>query len=314
MTTFKLQAFNQAGEQFSTIRDLVRFAVSTFQKHHLFFGHGTDNAYDEAVYLILHTLHLPLDQLEPYLDARLLDDEISAVLKVLHLRVVKRLPAPYITNEANFLGYSFYVDERVIIPRSYLGEVLLNGSLEPWLEYPELVHNILDLCTGNGSLAIIAADYFTDAEVVASDISLDALDVAKKNIEKYALQDRITIQQSDLFAKLKKRKFDLILTNPPYVDKSRMDFLPEEYRHEPCMALSGGDNGLVLVDNILKNSVNHLTKDGVLLLEMGDNRLELEERYPGLNFAWLDTENKEGFLFVLSALDLKEYFGKKQKT
>jgi len=312
--TFKLQAFNQAGERLSTIRDLLRFAVSTFQKHHLFFGHGTDNAYDEAAYLILHTLHLPLDQLDPYLDAKLLDDEVSAVLKVLHLRVVKRLPAPYITHEANFLGYSFYVDERVIIPRSYLAEVLLNGRLEPWLEYPELVHNVLDLCTGNGSLAIIAADYFTDAEIVASDISFDALDVAKKNIEKYVLQDRITIQQSDLFAKLKKRKFDLIMTNPPYVDKHRMNSLPEEYRHEPHIALSGGNNGLALVDNILKNAANHLTEAGVLLLEMGDNRMELEDSYPGLNFAWLDTENQDGFVFVLNALDLKEYFGKKQKT
>jgi ribosomal protein L3 glutamine methyltransferase len=314
MTSFKLQAFNQANEQLRTIRDLLRFAVSTFHKHHLFFGHGTDNAYDEAVYLILHTLHLPLDQLEPYLDAKLLDDEVTAVLKSLHLRVVKRLPAPYITHEANFLGYSFYVDERVIIPRSYLGEVLLNGSLEPWLEYPELVHSVLDLCTGNGSLAIIAADYFTDAEVVASDISLDALDVARKNIEKYELQDRIAIQQSDLFTKLKKRKFDLILTNPPYVDKKRMDLLPEEYKHEPHISLSGGNNGLVLVDSILKNATNHLTKDGILLLEMGDNRLELEERYPGLSFTWLDTENQEGFVFILNALDLKGYFGKKQKA
>ncbi|MCC2644554.1 MAG: ribosomal protein N(5)-glutamine methyltransferase, partial [Burkholderiales bacterium] len=191
----------------------------------------------------------------------------------------------------------------------YLGEILLNGSLDPWIEHQELVHSVLDLCTGNGSLAIIAADYFTDAQVVASDISPGALEVARKNVEKYALQDKITILQSNLFAKLKKRKFDLILTNPPYVDKARMDMLPEEYHHEPSLALSGGDNGLTLVDDILKNSANHLTEFGILLLEMGDNKLELEERYPGLGFSWLDTQNKEGFVFVLSAKALKEYFG-----
>ena len=166
------------------------------------------------------------------------------------------------------MGYSFYVDERVIIPRSYLGEILLNGSLDPWVEHPELVHNVLDLCTGNGSLAIIAADYFTDATVVASDISLDALDVAKKNVEKYAFtRQNPPYNNQILFAtKLKKRKFDLILTNPPYVDKSRMDNLPEEYKYEPRIALSGGVCGLILVDNILKNAANHLNEFGDFLL------------------------------------------------
>lgn len=295
----------------NTIRDLVRFAVSNFQKYQLCFGHGTDNAYDEAVYLILHTLHLPLEQLEPYLDAKLLDDEINQVLKILHTRICQRIPAAYITHEANFLGYSFYVDERVIIPRSYIGEILKNGALDPWIEHSELVHDILDLCTGNGSLAVMAADYFIDAQIVASDISADAIDVAKKNIEKYALQDRIMLQQSDLFAALKKRKFDLILTNPPYVDKLQINLLPKEYQHEPHIALSGGDNGLVLIEKILKNAANYLTEFGILVLEMGDNRIELEEQYPGLNFVWLNTENMDGFVFVLKVFDLKEYFGKK---
>lgn len=312
--TFKPQAFNQALGRLSTIRDLLRFAVSTFHKYRLFFGHGTDNAYDEAAYLILHTLHLPLEQLEPYMDAKLLDDEINAVIKVLHTRVTKRLPAPYITHEANFLGYLFYVDERVIIPRSYLGEVLLNGSLEPWIEYPELIHNVLDLCTGSASLAIIAADCFTDAKVTASDISLDAIEVAQKNVEKYALQDRITLEQSDLLDRFKKSKFDLIITNPPYVDQARMDHLPEEYRHEPCLALSGGDDGLIFVDKILKGAAGCLDEFGILVVEVGDNRIELEERYPGLSFIWLDTENMQGFVFVLTAASLREYFGKKRKT
>lgn len=306
---YNISVFNQAKEQLITIRDLLRFAVSVFQEHKLYFGHGTDNAYDEAVYLILHTLYLPLDQLTPYLDARLLDDEISKVLDALHIRVDKRIPAPYITHEANFLGYSFYVDERVIIPRSYLGELLLDGSFEPWIEYPELVHSVLDLCTGNGSLAIIAADCFPDAEIVACDISSEALKVAQVNIEKYAVQNTVTIYESDLFSKLKKQKFDLILTNPPYVDKKRMNQLPKEYLHEPGMALSGGGDGLVLIDKILKQAHTHLNEFGVLVLEMGDNSLELEENYPGLNFTWLDTQNHEGFVFVLTAAELESYFG-----
>lgn len=309
--TFKLQRFNQAQAQLSTVRDLVRFAVSNFQKHQLFFGHGTDNAYDEAVYLILHTLSLPIDLLEPYLDAKLLDDEINDVLKVLHTRIVKRIPASYITNESHFLGYSFYVDERVIIPRSYLAELLLNGSFDPWIEHTELVHNVLDLCTGNGSLAIIAADYFIDANIVATDISKDALQVARTNIEKYELQDKITLLESDLFKAVKKQKFDLILTNPPYVDKKRMDLLPKEYHYEPQIALAGGNDGLAMVDTILKNAVNYLTEFGVLVLEMGDNAHELEERYSGLEFHWLKTENGNGFVFILTFSDLKEYFGKK---
>jgi ribosomal protein L3 glutamine methyltransferase len=306
---YKVEAFNQAVGKVLTIRDVLRLAVSNFQKNELYYGHGTDNAYDEAVYLILHTLHLPLDQLEPYLDAKLLDNEIDELFSVLDIRISKRLPAPYITHEAICQSYSFYVDERVIIPRSYLAEIILNDQLTPWIEYPELVHKILDLCTGNGSLAVIASDYFSDSNIVASDISQAALDVAAINIKGYKLDDRITLCKSDLFIKLSKYKnsFDLILTNPPYVDKLRMDTLPPEYLHEPGLALAGGENGLTFVDKILKQSVNYLSDFGVLAVEMGDNCSEIEERYIGLDFTWINTENDEGFVFVVTKQALVNY-------
>jgi len=307
---FITMSFNNIQNKLSTIRDLLRLAVSLFNENKLYFGHGTDNAYDEAVYLILHTLHLPLDQLEPYLDAKLLDHEIEKILTALDKRITNRLPAPYITNEAIFQGYSFYVDNRVIIPRSYIAEILLNGNLNSWIEHPELVHNVLDLCTGNGSLAIIAADYFNDSNVVAVDLSNDALEVAEINVKNYNLEDKVTLVNSDLFSELVEyqNSFDLILTNPPYVDKSRMDNLPPEYLHEPGLALAGGEDGLSLVTQILEQSANYLSDFGILVLEMGDNRYELEEYYPGLNFSWVDTANGEGFVFVLTKQDLQDYF------
>lgn len=315
MADYQIEAFNElekqvvTGQQFA-LRDLLRLAVSLFNKYTLIFGHGTDNAYDEAVYLVLHTLNLPIDQLEPYLDAKLLPSEVTQLLAVLETRIIKRLPAAYITRQANFLDYTFYVDERVIIPRSYLAEIMLNGGLSQWIEHPELAHNVLDLCTGNGSLAIIAANYFYDSDVVASDISDDALEVAAINCNNYQLDDQITLLKSDLFSGLTEYRgmFDVILTNPPYVDEARMVGLPAEYLHEPRLALAGGDDGLIIVDRILKIASDYLTETGVLVLEMGDNQDELEEKYPGLNFNWLNTQNGAGVVFVLTYADLKSYF------
>jgi ribosomal protein L3 glutamine methyltransferase len=302
--------FDQAQQQFTTIRDLLRFAVSIFRRSQLFHGHGTTNAYDEAAYLILHSLNLPLDQLEPYLDASLLPYEVKQVLTILQQRVTKKLPAPYLTHEAIFHGYSFYVDERVIIPRSFIAEILLQDGLAPWIEHVELVHNVLDLCTGNGSLAIIAADYFYDSQVVAVDIAKDALDVAQINVNKYSLNQQISLIESNLFTNLVnyQGKFDLILTNPPYVDKHRMEQLPHEYLHEPRLALAGGDSGLELVEIILKQAKDYLSDYGILVVEMGDNRQELEELYPELPFVWLDTASGDGFVFVLTKQDLANYF------
>lgn len=309
MDNFK-QHLTEAGNSLTTIRDFIRFMVSSFEKHELSYGHGTDNAYDEAVYLTLSTLKLPLDQLKPYLDAKLLKHEISELIRICEKRVIDRLPAPYITNEANFLGYKFYVDSRVIIPRSYIAEIILDNGLQDFIEHPELVHNVLDLCTGNGSLAIIAADYFYDSYVIATDIDQNALDVAKINITKYDLDSVIELRQSNLLANLSDctHKFDLIMTNPPYVDKNIMQTLPDEYLHEPQISLFGGENGLQLIDTILKNAGQYLTEFGILVLEMGNNKDELETLYDGLEFKWLDTKGGDGFVFVLTKNDLDGYF------
>lgn len=295
---------------FVTVRDFIRYAVSEFSKHKLFFGHGTTNAYDEAASLVLQTLNLPIDQLEPYLDAKLLAEEKAQILENLKLRVEKKLPLAYITNTAYLQGYEFFVDERVIIPRSFIAEIILNGQLDPWIEHPELVHRALDLCTGNGSLATIMADHFYDAEVVAADISADALDVAAINLEKNQLAEHVTLIKSDLFRNLEEylEAFDLIVTNPPYVDKRRMDSLSDEYRHEPALALFGGDDGLELVDRILRQAKHYLTRFGVLVVEMGDNRFELEEMYPDLNLQWLETQSGDGFVFAVTREELADYF------
>ncbi|MFN8770455.1 MAG: 50S ribosomal protein L3 N(5)-glutamine methyltransferase [Neisseriaceae bacterium] len=304
------QQLVEAKNRLNTIRDFIRFMISQFQEHNLSYGHGTDNAFDEAVYVTLATLNLPLDQLDPFMDAKLLDSEIDQLLNVCRKRVENNLPAPYITNEANFLGYKFYVDERVIIPRSYIGEIILNKQLDEYFEHPELVHNVLDLCTGNGSLAIIAADYFYDSQVIASDIDNNALEVAKINIEKHGLREHIKLFQSNLFEKLSnyQGKFDLIITNPPYVDTERMSILPKEYLHEPKISLDGGNDGLILVDSIIKHARQYLSAFGILVLEMGDNLEELKSKYHGLNFKWLSTSNDDGFVFVLTKKDLDSYY------
>lgn len=293
-----------------TIRDWLRYAVSQFKKNGLYFGHGTTNAYDEAVCLILQSLNLPIDQLEPYLDAKLLADEKNLLLERIKERIEKRIPLPYITHEAWLQGYSFYVDQRVIIPRSFIAEIILNDQLAEWIEHPELVHCALDLCTGNGSLATIVADYFYDAEVVASDISDDALSVAEINLKRNQLDGKVDLVKSDLFKSLGDYlgAFDLIVTNPPYVDDRRMESLAPEYKYEPSLALFGGSGGLDLVDKILRQAKHYLTDAGILVLEMGDNRDELEDRYPDLNFKWMETLSGDGFVFVLSRADLEDYF------
>lgn len=297
-------------ESLVTLRDYIRYAVSEFRRNNLFFGHGTTNAYDEAVFLVLQSLSLPLDQLEPFFDARLLPDEKELILERIKRRVDERIPLSYITNEAYLQGYSFYVDKRVIIPRSFIAEHIVNNQLDEWIEHSELVHNILDLCTGNGSLATIAAHHYYDAEVVAVDISEDALDVANINIERNQVSDRVTLIKSDLFNELGDyfETFDLILTNPPYVDTRRMESLPKEYQYEPNLALFGGNDGLEFVDKILRQSKYYLSDFGVLVVEMGDNRFELEQMYPDLPFKWLESVSGDGVVFVLTKADLIDYF------
>ena len=290
--------FAEALGSLKTVRDFLRFAVSNFNAAGLFFGHGSDNAHDEAAYLILHTLNLPLDTLEPYLDAVLLPHERTKLLALLERRITERVPVAYLTNQAWQGDYDFYVDERVIVPRSFIYE-LLGEPLAPWIEYPELVHRALDLCTGSGCLAVQIADHYPDAEVDAVDISLDALEVAAVNVESYGFEERINLIHTDLFEGLE-GTYDLIVSNPPYVDAPRVDALPPEYLHEPELALGSGEDGLDATRQILLHAAKFLNPRGVLLVEIGHNRDVLEAAYPELPFVWLETSGGDGFVFLLT--------------
>jgi ribosomal protein L3 glutamine methyltransferase len=298
------QHFSNVAQDLHTVRDWLRFAVSRFYQAELFFGHGSSDAYDEAVYLILHTLHLPLDRLDPFLDARLTDGERTEVLNIIQRRVQERVPAAYLTNEA-FLGeFSFYVDERVIVPRSFIAE-LLRTQLSPWIAEPDAIGSVLDMCTGSGCLAILAADAFPCSQVDAVDLSADALAVAQHNVDDYELQDRVSLIQSDLFTQLGNKKYDLIISNPPYVDEPSVAALPQEYLHEPELALGSGDDGLDATRIILKHAAQHLSDNGVLIVEIGHNRDALEAAYPKLPFTWLDVTAGDQFVFMLHRNDLK---------
>jgi ribosomal protein L3 glutamine methyltransferase len=285
-----------------TVRDWLRFAVSRFREAGLSFGHGTTNARDEAAYLILHTLKLPLDGLDPFLDKALTAEEIEAVSRVLRLRVEQRVPAAYLTNEAWLGDFRFYVDERVIVPRSYIAE-LLRDKLSPWVKGPDSVGATLDLCTGSGCLAILLAQVFPNAGVDATELSPDALEVAKKNVADYGLEDRIRLVRGDLFAGLT-GPYQLIVSNPPYVNSDSMAALPPEYGAEPQMALAGGRDGLDIVRRIVSGAGAHLDQDGLLVVEIGHNREALERAFPRLPFTWLETSGGDGFVFLLTGAQL----------
>lgn len=291
--------------QLITLRDWLRFAVSRFNATGLVYGHGTATALDEAAFLILHTLHLPVDQLEPWMDCRLLMSERQALQQIIERRIATRKPAPYLTNQAWIQGHSFYVDERVIVPRSYIGE-LLAGDLEGIVPDPASVRSVLDLCTGSGCLAVLAALRFEEAKVDASEISADALAVAGINAREYHLDDRIELIRSDLFADLGRRQYDLILANPPYVDAEAVASFPPEYAAEPELAHAGGADGLNLVRRILAEAHNHLTPNGTLVVEIGRGRELLQCEFPNLPFLWLDTAESAGEVFALTRSDLDE--------
>jgi ribosomal protein L3 glutamine methyltransferase len=291
-------AFAGAASTLATVRDLLRFAVSRFSEAGLHFGHGTANAYDEAAYLILHTLHLPLDRLEPFLDARLLQGEVHAVLAILSRRVQERVPAAYLTHEAWLADHRFYVDERTIVPRSHIAE-LIGERFDAWLPDEDGVKRALDLCTGSGCLAILLAEALPEAKVDGADISAEALEVARRNVDDYALAERIELIRSDLFAGLGKRKYDLIVSNPPYVTAGSMERLPDEYRREPQLALAGGDDGLDIVRRIVAQARAHLTARGILVVEAGDARERVEAAFPKLELTWLETSAGDGLVFVL---------------
>lgn len=296
--------FEQAKHDLITVRDWVRYAVSRFHEAGLYFGHGNTNAYDEAVYLILHTLHLPPDRLEPFLDARLLPFEADKMVDVLDRRIRERLPSAYITREAWLQGFRFYVDERVIVPRSYLASLILD-RFQPWLPRPEGVARVLDLCTGSGCLAILLAHAFPDAQIDAVDVSPDALEVAGRNVADYGLEERIRLLRSDLFQDLEGEVYDLIVANPPYVDAAAMTALPREYSCEPRLALAGGEDGLDAVRTILAEAPGHLSPDGWLAVELGHHRTVLEAEYPNLEFLWPDLEGgEEEVVFLISRKEL----------
>jgi len=294
---------NNVADELLTVRDWMRWAVSRFNEADLFYGHGTENAWDEAAWLILATLHLPRHTLEPWLDARLTQKERLAVLNLLQQRIARRLPTAYLVQEAWLGEFRFYVDERVIVPRSYFAELLEDG-FSPWIENSEEVTSALDLCTGSGCLAILMAHAFPNAEIDAIDISPDALAVASRNIADYALEQQVQAIRSDLFGAVKNKRYDLILSNPPYVTTEAMDALPPEYRHEPSLALAAGEDGLDVVRRILKEAKRHLNPGGVIAIEVGHNRDLVEAAFPDLSAVWLDTETAAEKVFLVSRDDL----------
>nr|WP_314545203.1 50S ribosomal protein L3 N(5)-glutamine methyltransferase [uncultured Massilia sp.] len=288
---------------FSTPRDLLRYAVTRFNGAKLFFGHGSAEAIDEAAYLILHTLKLPLDKLDPFLDARLLPEEVLQVLAVIERRVSERVPAAYITNEAWLGSYNFYVDERVLVPRSFIAELIPN-AFSPWVADPEAVENVLELCTGSGCLAIMMADAFPNAVVDAVDISADALAVAERNIRDYKLEGRVNPIESDLYQNVPFKKYDLIVTNPPYVNSDSMSKLPPEYLREPQIALAGGEDGMDLVRKIVDGAAERLTPEGILVVEIGNEREYAEAAFGALGLTWLTTSIGDDAVFLLTAEQL----------
>jgi len=289
--------------ELETVRDWLRWSVSRFTEAKLHFGHGNANAYDEAVYLLLHALHLPLDHLEPFLDARVTQDERGRLTELFTRRIDERIPAAYLTREAWLGDFRFQVDERVIIPRSFIAELLPDG-LAPFVGAPDTVATALDLCTGSGCLAILLAHAYPLADVDAVDISAEALAVAQRNVSDYSLADRINLIRSDLFDNLAEKNYDLIICNPPYVTARAMDELPREYRHEPARALAGGDDGLDAVRTIVKEAPRFLNNGGTLVVEVGHNRSGVESVYTRLPFVWLPTSASEDAVFLVKREEL----------
>lgn len=287
-----------------TIRDYLRWATSRFNSAGIFYGHGTDNAWDEAVQLIMPSLHLPWDSPPDLLNARLTLEERRHLVQVVERRIDERIPAPYITGKAWFAGLEFFVDERVLVPRSPLAE-LLEQEFQPWLSvYP---HRILDLCTGSGCIGIACASVFNDAEVVLSDISTDAIDVANRNIQFHHLADQVCAVESDLFAELDGQVFDLIVSNPPYVNVEDLAAMPAEFQAEPALALGSGDDGLDFTRRLLREARRHLSDNGVMIVEVGNSWPSLEQAFPRVPFTWLEFEQGGHGVFALTAQQLDQY-------
>ncbi len=287
-----------------TLRDYIRWAVSRFQAEQLFFGHGTDNAWDEARQLVLGALHLPWEMADSYLDCRLEDNERAHLQDLLQRRIEQRVPTAYLLGQAWFCGLPFIVDERVLIPRSPIGE-LIDRRFEPWLA--QAPARVLDLCTGSGCIGIACAYEFLEAEVALADLSFEALEVANRNIEHHGLEDRVYTVQSDGFDGLPKQRFDLILSNPPYVDAEDIADMPNEFHHEPALALACGEDGLDLVRRILAQAADHLTETGTLIVEVGNSQVHVEALYPEVEFTWLEFARGGHGVFLLAASQCREH-------
>ncbi|EKO3383089.1 50S ribosomal protein L3 N(5)-glutamine methyltransferase [Vibrio fluvialis] len=294
---------DEAVSELHTLQDMIRWTVSRFNAANLFYGHGTDNAWDEAVQLILPTLYLPIDVPPHVLNSRLTSSERLRVVERVIKRIKDRTPVAYLTNKAWFCGLEFFVDERVLVPRSPIGE-LIQAQFEPWLVNEP--SRIMDLCTGSGCIAIACAHAFPDAEVDAIDISADALQVAEQNIQDHGLEQQVFPIRSDLFRDLPKEQYDIIVTNPPYVDQEDMNSLPDEFKHEPELGLAAGTDGLKLVRRILANAPHYLTEKGILVCEVGNSMIHLMDQYPHIPFTWLEFENGGHGVFLLTREQLVE--------
>lgn len=291
-----------------TIRDFLRYTSSRFAASPLYFGHGTDNVWDEAVQLVLRSVHLPLENNNVFLDARLVRAERELIVERIDRRINERVPIAYLLGEGWFMGMPFNIDERVLVPRSPIGELLENG-LQPWLG-AQSVRRILDLCTGSGCIGIGAASVFDEAEVDLSDISEDALEVAESNIELHGLEGRVRAIRSDVFANIE-GQYDVILSNPPYVDAEDMADMPDEFHHEPALGLAAGVDGLDIAHRIIAGAAEHLTADGLLVVEVGNSWGALDDAYPDLPLTWLEFDNGGDGVFLLTARDLREWLSNK---
>jgi len=301
-----METYKEVSTALRTPADFIRWGASAFTAAGLHFGHGTDNAADEAAWLVLHALHLPPDVPPYFFQSRLTGAEKQAVYDLLCRRVEERKPAAYLTGQAWFGGLSYLVNEHVLVPRSAIAE-LIGQQYAPWIE-PEAVSDILDLCTGSGCIAIACAHAFPAAQVDASDVSGKALQVARANVARYALEERVHLVESDLFAALGNKRYDIIVSNPPYVGREELATLPAEYRHEPVLGLDGGGaDGLGLVARLLREARAHLTEHGILVVEVGNSWPALEARYPAVDFTWLEFEHGDGGVFLLTARQLDEY-------
>lgn len=295
--------YQQAATELRTLRDLLRWSMSQFQRHQLQFGHGSDNAWDEAIYLLLHSLDLPLDQLDPFLDAATTQSEREQFARLIQRRCEERLPAAYLTGEAWLQGLRFKVSPDCIVPRSPIAE-LLSTQLSPWVNDPNAIESVLDVCTGSGCLAILAALTFNNANVDAVDISPAALAIAKENIEDYDLADRVCALHSDLYSAVQDKKYDIIISNPPYVNETSMQALPPEYLHEPRLALAGGTDGMDLVRQIIAQAPAHLNDNGILVLEIGNEYENFCAAFPDLDPIWLSTETADDQILLLHKAQL----------